>query len=95
MTFNAFSFAVLAVLAVQFYFILNGRFHEAVRRNRKQSIFVLFLLVLVAGYLGYEWLTEGRSKQAIYLAILMFEVVLVSTVLFGKQRDEGKRPHPG
>ena len=95
MTFSTFSFAVLAVLAVQFYFILNGRFHKEIRQHRKQSIFLLFFLVLVAAYFGYEWLTEGGSKQAIYLAILLFEVVLVSTILFGQQHDEGKRQHPG
>jgi len=85
--FSALSFAVLAVLAVQFYFILNGRFHEEIRKNRKQSIFLLCFLVLMAAYFGYEWLTEGRTKQAIYLAILLFEVALVGTILFGKQRD--------
>jgi len=93
MNFSALFFAVLAVLAVQVYFILNGRFHEEIRKNRKQSIFLLFFLVLVAAYFGYEWLTEGRSKQAIYLAILLFEVTLIGTILFGKQREEDKRPH--
>jgi len=93
MNFSALFFAVLAILAVQLYFILNGRFHEEIRKNRKQSVFLLFFLVLVAAHFGYEWLTEGGSKQAIYLAILLFEVTLVGTILFGEQRNEDKRPH--